>query len=586
MTAVDRHNAFRAYHRRGFTLAAALLAAVCLCALHAGLGAAQDADPAATAESSLPPRAELKDKQLDVALEARDIERVLSKLKRASDLSKERITNAAQVAESASGALDRGDSKSARENAEQAAAMFQEIAKQLEALLAEETPQRLAAAQNLAQQLSQAERQFLRQFPDANGFMSNGMGKGDPRKQNKGKRGAGGTQQPGDQKKNGGAGGKNTGDKQGEDKDRPPTGSGQANNNDKTMPAETGDQKQGNGENRDREQGDDKKGDDKKGGSGEGDGKELEAKNGAGKKGDDQDKNETGKDGKEKEINRGNGSGGDGEKRDAGDGLGDAEEMPTDEELRAALARRAEQLAESGRTLDDILKTILQSTDPADAEAARLVEAILKETSLSEAVANMQRVAGTIGSGNLDDARLASLDVADRLEIASQRLGNAYRLIVAPQAEELRDIENALALLREKLEKLQTRSQVASWQREMRELLDRMEKLGIDDTLREQLLEEMKKDGLSAAPGGNVAGWGLVDGRYVAPSTYRQAIINIQEEVQARLQNLLVGDLESSPDEATPPKYQDLVERYYQVLSRDSGRPSGAKAVGSPKNKK
>ena len=37
---------------------------------------------------------------------------------------------------------------------------------------------------------------------------------------------------------------------------------------------------------------------------------------------------------------------------------------------------------------------------------------------------------------------------------------------------------------------------------------------------------------------------------------------------------LAAGDIVSAADEATPPKYQGLVERYYQVLSRDSGDKS------------
>ena len=47
-------------------------------------------------------------------------------------------------------------------------------------------------------------------------------------------------------------------------------------------------------------------------------------------------------------------------------------------------------------------------------------------------------------------------DLADRLEITAQRLDGAYRAIIAPQAEELRKLEQALADLREKLENLET----------------------------------------------------------------------------------------------------------------------------------
>ena len=38
-------------------------------------------------------------------------------------------------------------------------------------------------------------------------------------------------------------------------------------------------------------------------------------------------------------------------------------------------------------------------------------------------------------------------------------------------------------------------------------------------------------------------------------------------EVQAHIQELILGELSSNPDEPTPPQYEQLVERYYQVLA-------------------
>jgi hypothetical protein len=60
----------------------------------------------------------------------------------------------------------------------------------------------------------------------------------------------------------------------------------------------------------------------------------------------------------------------------------------------------------------------------------------------------------------------------------------------------------------------------------------------------------------------------------------------LQEDVQLRLQSLLIGDLSASPDDTTPPKYQELVERYYQVLSRDTGRKAPEIRTAPSDNKK
>lgn len=519
-------------------------------------------------DAAAPSRTELRDRQLDVALEARDIERILAKLKRASDLSKERITEAATVSESVSTSLDRGDSQAAKKDAEQAAAMFREIAKQLEALLAEDTPQRVAAARNLASQLSRTERQFAQQLKGAlNPPQATGMGKVDPNSQVKPLSGAkgqgGGEKKPeDDQPRDGQGGGKPEDTAKPENK---PAGTGQdPTSADKDKEGTAGKEKPMPGDKDQQGAGDGQKPmpDDNKDGSGAGE-KPTEPKSPMG--------NGPGKDEDAKP------------EQPAGKGGGNRRPM-TDEERREALAARAAELAEKGETLLDILKAIAASTEPGDADAVAKVDALLKETKLAEAVAAMKQAAEQVADKQLDDARLSALDIADRMEIAAQRLDAAYRTIVAPQAEELRKLEQQLALVGARLEDLQTQAQVAAWHREVRELLDRADALGVSETVREALLEELKKGGFGAGVERDRFNWGLVNGRYVAPNGYTVKLLELQEEVQARIQGLLLGDVVSAADEATPPKYEGLVERYYQVLSR-TGRDPSANAFRNPPTK-
>ena len=56
--------------------------------------------------------------------------------------------------------------------------------------------------------------------------------------------------------------------------------------------------------------------------------------------------------------------------------------------------------------------------------------------------------------------------------------------------------------------------------------------------------------------------------RIDVPAGYGMAVRNVVQEVQAHIQELLLGDLLSSKDEVTPPQYSELVERYYEVLAR------------------
>jgi hypothetical protein len=73
--------------------------------------------------------------------------------------------------------------------------------------------------------------------------------------------------------------------------------------------------------------------------------------------------------------------------------------------------------------------------------------------------------------------------------------------------------------------------------------------------------------------------WGRTEGGYyAAPGGYRVLISRMQESIRNRMQELLLGDLASSRDEPIPPQYQDLVDRYYQVLATE-GKEKMKKAM-------
>ena len=553
------------------------VAALALAVMQAGVASAQEESKSEAATPTKPTRTELRDKQLDVSLGARDIERVLSKLKKASDLAKERITEAAKTAESASTSLEKGDSKAARAEAQLTNEKFKEIVQQLEALLKEETPQRIAEARQLAQKLAKAERQFAATFQGMlNPVQAGGKGKVDPRSQvkpmpNPNMKGKGG--------QNGGGGGGKTGEKK----------EGEQDSEKKDAEGKTGEKKEPG----------EKGPNDKPMPNGQGEKSEEKNKDGAG--GKPEGEKDAGKDAEKK---TGEGGGKDPKEKPNGAGAGENKDEPkpgddpksegggagmTAEQRRDLVANRAEQLAESGKTLQDVLNEIAKSTEPGDKEAVAKIQEVLKEIDINKMVAEMSQVANMIRSKNDDDAKLSSIDVAERLEIMAQRLDGAYRTLVAPQAEELRKLEQALADLRDQLEKLETPSQVAAWHREVRDLLDKLEKLGVSPKDREYLEKEMAKAGfgLDMDRTKRAVNWSLVNGYYVAPAAYNGGLIQLQEDIQERIQTLILGDLGNASDEATPPKYQELVDRYYEVLSR-SGKPGSAKAAptGKPEMRK
>lgn len=145
-------------------------------------------------------RQELEDRQLDVALDSREIQKSLEKLKGATDLAKQRMESAAKSAEQAAESLDRGKNDEAQASAGEAKEKFRELAAQIAALAAEEQADRIAAAQQMAAELAQRQAEFKDRLADAEGS-SGGDGKPQdderPPKPGAGQSQTGGDRQPG-----------------------------------------------------------------------------------------------------------------------------------------------------------------------------------------------------------------------------------------------------------------------------------------------------------------------------------------------------------------------------------------------------
>jgi hypothetical protein len=467
----------------------ALLAAVGLVGLVDG-GRITAAEPTTSAAEASPAAAvhdQVRDQQLDIVLEARDIERVLGKIKRASELAKTRMTEAAGKAEVVSNRLQANDPQ-VRADAADAKQMFQEISRQLEAMLTEDTPQQVAAARTMAAQLARLEREFLEQFPGAlNAFTTGGIGNKDP----------------------------------------------------KTI--EFADP----------------------------DGKKAEQPKSIGQAGKPQNN---------PDGNAGNSN--EGKEKDAGDSA--AEEEKQGEQAKQGvmtpqeLAQKAKELAARAKTLLDLLESVRRSDDPKDQAATKAIDEILKASGLEQALANLEKSAEQIAAGDTESAQLAAIDAADRLELVASQLERVYRDLVSPQAEELRDLEAQLASLLEQSQSLETPRDVAEWGREARNAVDEATKAGISEELTNPAQQE-----LSQVPSGSLANasqqlglWTTPGGQYRAPTQIVNSLRSLHEEVQKQLQSLALRDMASYADEALPPEYMHLVDKYYEVLSGQSNDTS------------
>jgi hypothetical protein len=481
-------------------------------------------DAAKPQKSPAQMREELKDKQLDNVLEAQDVEKALGKLKNITDLAKERMTAANKSLEGANSSLDRGDDPGVVKNSDEAIGALNDLAKQVEALIKEEAAERLDEARKLANELAESQAELAANIPSMNQGQSGKPNDKDPMDAQAQKKGAGEKGDDPQDKSDDPMQGE--GDKPGEPKEDPKdpmSGAGE-------KPMSGG--KSGSGDPI-SEQNDPMKG----GGGGPGD-KDSENKEGAGK---------------------------------------------TD-----ALAKQAEENAETGKSIRDILNSILKSNDPADREVIAKVEGIMKDSNLDETVKRMEAIGSQLRDGRTDDARIGAQDSADRWEITAGRLGAAFREVSAPKLEELMDIERRLAELRERMENLKSERDVTKFLADAGKLLQRLEEMKVGAGVREELQKLMEKAGWTEDAEqfrlNKESGWAISDETRLmsAPEGYAIAIRDVSQAVQAHIQELILGDVLSTQGEVTPPQYEKLVERYYQVLARQK-RPEMKAETPPPK---
>jgi transposase len=516
--------------------------------------------------------AELRDKQTDNVLEARDLKAAVEKLKNITDLAKERAAKGTMQIEEADQALERGDKPTVVARSDEAAGTLRELAAQIRALAKEEAAEQLNQAREMARRLAEEQQQLAmgssaQQPQGGKGSKSKGANRPAGKKEGEDppKPGGGGQGEPQSDMPTPGAG------KPADDAEKNPSKDGAAggkNDADKNDSDKTGD-KPGDGDDKDAE----KKDGDKQGGEAAKDGDKPK----------EGDKPKDGQGGQEPADNPGQkGAGEDAEKpNDDNEAEGGAGMTPEQ------AARKAEQNAETGKTILDILKAAARSQDPADRDTVARVESILKDQGVEETVERMAGVAAGFRDGREKDARTAAADNAERWEAAASRLETAFRELSAPKLEELLEAEKELQTLQEMLEDLQTERDVSNWHARAERLLKKLDDLKVGGEMREELEKLMKGAGwsketarLQMAPGG----WALSEERrlYAAPSGYHTAVRKVTEAVQSHIQELLLGDLAGTDKESAPPEYERLIERYYQVLSKQRRPERMSSGKGQP----
>lgn len=236
-------------------------------------------------------------------------------------------------------------------------------------------------------------------------------------------------------------------------------------------------------------------------------------------------------------------------------------------EARTVAARRARLLSETGRTLEDILGSAIASNRMDDGEAVRQLSELLTESELEKVVERMSQIAPMIEQDRAKDAQVEGDDIADRLEVLSRKLDGIYRSVVTPRVARLMELEKRATQQQNELKSLLTNQQISNWHRKTLELMEEIDKTNVASASLDELYAAFQKQGWGKMNDELQWDWERdeQDG-FEAPSEYVTGMQSVVDDIQQQLQELMLSDMVSDANEATPPKYKHLVDRYIEVL--------------------
>ena len=223
-------------------------------------------------------------------------------------------------------------------------------------------------------------------------------------------------------------------------------------------------------------------------------------------------------------------------------------------------AEQVERMAEMAKTLEDWLK---QVDKRGEGKSAAAVREILDQGVVAEVVERTARMGELRASGPRNEMTKEARELAGRLEALGQTLELLHQGIVAPELAALVEFDRRMEALTARLATLKTEADVAAWKRDLATLIRDLDKARIAGTA--ELADALLQAG---------GGWHRDDDQVhlVGPDSVLNGVRVVSAQIKERVQEMILKDLASSRDETTPPAYRELVDRYYEVISR------GAKA--------
>jgi hypothetical protein len=209
--------------------------------------------------------------------------------------------------------------------------------------------------------------------------------------------------------------------------------------------------------------------------------------------------------------------------------------------------------AEQAKTLKDVLENLAGSGAASDADAARKAAEILKQEDLAAAIGRLDKLEKSDKPAAGDD-KAERQDLAERFAALGQKLDQAYREAIAPRLEELAKLERQANDLEQRAATADDASDWRRLQQQTSDFVERLDTAGLGNLADEDLRTALRSTSSQA-------------GR----DAFGRGIKTIHARLVAKLQEFVAGDRFTTGNEAVPPEYKDLVERYLRTLSAGGG---------------
>ena len=250
---------------------------------------------------------------------------------------------------------------------------------------------------------------------------------------------------------------------------------------------------------------------------------------------------------------------------DAGPEPTESTQVPTPESL--ATSELAQRVSERASTIKDVVFAISQLNDPDLGNLGDDLADLAREQRVEETVQRIQSTARqvqTLPVSGRNESITVLEDTAERMDLLAAELDRMYRGLVVPRLALLRELEQRTSAAQQSMERQESPQDAAGWTREFENLLRDLDSARGGGAVREQLVTMMEERRL---PGSDDwikdAGTQMV----LAPPELKTNVGLLLQEIQRQIHELILFDILVQRREATPPEYQKLVDRYFEVLA-------------------